>query len=82
MQMKSNLKAMPRSAQRPGRQKKARWQGPGASGFLAAVTLYWALLGGSGTSIGHCWAVQAGLLTPSTFARHRLSPLASFTSGT
>ena len=27
------------------------------------------------------WAVQAGLLTPLTFARHRLSPLATFTSG-
>ena len=29
----------------------------------------------------HYWAVQAGLLTPLTFARHRLSPLAAFTSG-
>ena len=27
------------------------------------------------------WAVQAGLLTPLTFARHCLSPLAAFTSG-
>ena len=27
------------------------------------------------------WAIQAGLLTPLTFARHRLSPLADFTSG-
>ena len=27
------------------------------------------------------WAVQAGLLTPLTFVRHRLSPLAAFTSG-
>ena len=27
------------------------------------------------------WAVQAGLLTPLTFGRHRLSPLAAFTSG-
>ena len=26
------------------------------------------------------WAIQAGLLTPSTFAQHRLSPLAAFTS--
>ena len=26
------------------------------------------------------WAIQAGLLTPFTFARHRLSPLAAFTS--
>ena len=26
------------------------------------------------------WTVQAGLLTPLTFARHRLSPLAAFTS--
>ena len=26
------------------------------------------------------WAIQAGLLTPLTFARHRLSPLAAFTS--
>ena len=27
------------------------------------------------------WAIQAGLLTPFTFALHRLSPLAAFTSG-
>ena len=27
------------------------------------------------------WAIQVGLLTPLTFARHRLSPLAAFTSG-
>ena len=27
------------------------------------------------------WAVQAGLLTPLTFARHCLIPLAAFTSG-
>ena len=27
------------------------------------------------------WAIQAGLLTPFTFARHRLSPWAAFTSG-
>ena len=27
------------------------------------------------------WAIQTGLLTPLTFARHRLSPLAAFTSG-
>ena len=27
------------------------------------------------------WAIQAGLLTPLSFARHRLSPLAAFTSG-
>ena len=35
------------------------------------------------TKVGHhaYWAVQAGLLTPLTFARHRLSPLAAFTSG-
>ena len=26
-------------------------------------------------------AVQVGLLTPLTFARHRLSPLAAFTAG-
>ena len=26
------------------------------------------------------WAIQVGLLTPLTFARHRLSPLAAFTS--
>ena len=26
------------------------------------------------------WAIQAGLLTPLTFARHRLSPMAAFTS--
>ena len=28
------------------------------------------------------WAIQAGLLTPMTFAWHCLSPLAAFTSGT
>ena len=27
------------------------------------------------------WVIQAGLLTPLTFARHWLSPLAAFTSG-
>ena len=27
------------------------------------------------------WAIQTGLLTPLTLARHRLSPLAAFTSG-
>ena len=27
------------------------------------------------------WVIQAGLLTPLTFARRRLSPLAAFTSG-
>ena len=27
------------------------------------------------------WGVQAGLLTPLTFSRHRLSPLTAFTSG-
>ena len=27
------------------------------------------------------WAIQAGLLTPLTFTRHRLSPLPAFTSG-
>ena len=27
------------------------------------------------------WVIQVGLLTPLTFARHRLSPLAAFTSG-
>ena len=27
------------------------------------------------------WAIQVGLLTPLTFARHRLSPLAAFNSG-
>ena len=32
-------------------------------------------------SMGWYWAIQAGLLTPLTFARHRLSPLAAFTSG-
>ena len=33
-------------------------------------------------SSGSCfyWAIQAGLLTPLTFARHHLSPLAAFTS--
>ena len=31
---------------------------------------------------GGCyWAIHAGLLTPLTFAQHRLSPLAVFTSG-
>ena len=29
----------------------------------------------------YIWAIQAGLLTPLTFARHRLIPLAAFTSG-
>ena len=35
------------------------------------------------TCIKKVWyrAIQAGLLTPLTFARHRLSPLAAFTSG-
>ena len=28
-----------------------------------------------------CWAVQAGLLTPFTFTRRRLSPLRAFTYG-
>ena len=28
-----------------------------------------------------CWAIQVGLLTPLTFAQHRLSPLGAFTSG-
>ena len=38
-------------------------------------------------SLSHChtyklyWVIQAGLLSPLTFARHRLSPLAAFTSG-
>ena len=32
-------------------------------------------------SIAPYWAIQAGLLTPLTFAQHRLSPLAAFTSG-
>ena len=32
-------------------------------------------------SKARCWAVRAGLLTPLTFARHRLSPLAAVTSG-
>ena len=27
------------------------------------------------------WAIQAGLLTPLTFVKHCLSPLAAFTSG-
>jgi len=30
---------------------------------------------------GAYWAVQVGLLPPLTFAWHRLSPLAAFTSG-
>ena len=33
-----------------------------------------------GASVPFC-AVQVGLLTPLTFAPHRLSPLAAFTSG-
>ena len=42
---------------------------------------------GPSKPVGKCvsvrvyWAVQAGLLAPLTFARHRLSPLAAFTSG-
>ena len=31
--------------------------------------------------VWRCWVVQAGLLTTLTFAWHRLSPLAAFTSG-
>ena len=38
-------------------------------------------LPGSQRSMHNYWAVQAGLLTPLTFARHHLSPLAAFTSG-
>ena len=34
-----------------------------------------------GESISVYWAIQAWLLTHLTFARHRLSPLAVFTSG-
>ena len=33
------------------------------------------------SSVHLYWAIQAGLLTPLTFARHRLSPLVAFTSG-
>ena len=33
------------------------------------------------SEIQRYWATQAGLLTPLTFALHRLSPLAAFTSG-
>ena len=33
-------------------------------------------------TVYNSWAVQAGLLAPLTFARHRLRPLAAFTSGT
>ena len=32
-------------------------------------------------SLPRYWAVQAGLLTPLTFAWHRLNPLAAFNSG-
>ena len=32
----------------------------------------------TGPNLGY-WAIQAGLLTPLTFAWHRLSPLAAFT---
>ena len=35
---------------------------------------------GGGGGGGCYWAVRAGLLTPLTFAWHRLSPLAAFTS--
>ena len=35
----------------------------------------------SGDGARYYWAIQVGLLTPLTFARHRLSPLAAFTSG-
>ena len=37
---------------------------------------------GFGIAVRHrYWAIQAGLLTPLTFARHHLSLLAAFTSG-
>ena len=44
------------------------------------------LLGQTGSQgyqlvLGVYWAIQAGLLTSLTFARHRLSPLSAFTSG-
>ena len=40
------------------------------------------LCGSIARELMHCyWVIQAGLLTPLTFARHRLSPLAAFTSG-
>ena len=32
-------------------------------------------------TLAGCWAIQVGLLTPLTFARHRLSRLAAFISG-
>ena len=35
---------------------------------------------GEGVEVYIYWAVQAGLLTPLTFARHRLSHFAAFTS--
>ena len=41
--------------------------------FWGANTVSWGTI--------EYWAIQAGLLTPLTFARHRLSPLAAFTSG-
>ena len=43
--------------------------------FVGLIAVWFELLG--------CvyWAIQAGLLTPLTFVRHRLSPLAAFTSG-
>ena len=34
-----------------------------------------------GSASATVWEIQAGLLTPLNFARHRLSPLADFTSG-
>ena len=42
------------------------------------LVLRWAL---SSSQWQLYWAIQAGLLTPLTFAQHRLSPLAAFTSG-
>ena len=53
--------------------------------IVYAVLLTWCVRGREGGTSGYLytyWAIQAGLLTPLTFAQHCLSPLAAFTSGT
>ena len=53
-----------------------------ANVVVVVAFLLWLLLGvRCWTGVLMYWAIQAGLLTPFTFARHRLSPLAAFTSG-
>ena len=49
--------------------------------YLRRKEVSWQLRDTCGGRVGTAWAIQAGLLTPLTFARHRLSPLAAFTSG-